>query len=269
MGLLAGWLASLNAPWECEGAWRYSVGVGGLLGAFTLCLCLEAALVVVGLRGSVFEVSKRRAVPGLLYCLAACYLACVAFNGECCVLCALRRTAGPPAGPRCPSPCRWHPPRQPLTSYALHPGLPPNLTPPGYCTHLMYSDPPECEGEGGGWDPLSVMWGLVWSTWAVLSALLLLLVFSYNLFPDYHDPAAWERRCACVFTLCCACCDRRGRGGDEEDIAARLGRIFAMVRGEEGWLRGRRVGLGRLQGCLGRRRGCAPQPAPPLLQLTD
>ncbi len=32
------------------------------------------------------------------------------------------------------------------------------------------------------------MQGLVWSTWAIIAALLALVFLSYNLFPDFEDP---------------------------------------------------------------------------------
>ena len=35
---------------------------------------------------------------------------------------------------------------------------------------------------------LSWLQGLVWSTWAIIAALLALVVVSYNLFPDFEDP---------------------------------------------------------------------------------
>lgn len=43
--LLIIWFVSVHGPAECEGAWRYDVGVGGLLAAFVLSLGLEIGLV--------------------------------------------------------------------------------------------------------------------------------------------------------------------------------------------------------------------------------
>jgi hypothetical protein len=54
-----------------------------------------------------------------------------------------------------------------------------------YSTWLLYDTRrPQCEG-GEIWDPFAAMAVLVWFTWAVMVALLLLLVLTYNLFPDY------------------------------------------------------------------------------------
>ncbi len=43
--LLIIWFVSVHGPAECEGAWRYDVGVGGLLAAFVLSLGLEMGMV--------------------------------------------------------------------------------------------------------------------------------------------------------------------------------------------------------------------------------
>lgn len=49
--LLIIWFVSVHGPAECEGAWRYDVGVGGLLAAFVLSLGLELAMVSAWVRG--------------------------------------------------------------------------------------------------------------------------------------------------------------------------------------------------------------------------
>jgi hypothetical protein len=59
----------------------------------------------------------------------------------------------------------------------------------GYGTWLLYdASRPVCAG-GASWDPFDAMLALVWCTWAFIAALLLLLVLTYNLFPDYSGAA--------------------------------------------------------------------------------
>ncbi|GAB4816776.1 hypothetical protein N2152v2_003822 [Parachlorella kessleri] len=105
-----------------------------------------------------------------------------------------------------------------------------------YGTHLIYTEPPQCELDGGEpWNPVNAMKGLVWSTWAIIAALLALVFLSYNLFPDFEDPRSWEKHCRCLGFWCC-CCDRedtfRGEGQDgEQTLMMRLGRLFAMMFG--------------------------------------
>ena len=80
-GLLTGWLISIHGPRECVGAWQYNVAAGGLLGFFLLSLAMELAVCIVGMRGSLFETSKRAALPKLLYADAAAFVGQIAFNG--------------------------------------------------------------------------------------------------------------------------------------------------------------------------------------------
>lgn len=79
--------------------------------------------------------------------------------------------------------------------------------------------------------------GLVWSTWAVLAGSLLLLALTYNLYPDYKAVESWERRWSAM-AHCCFCCISNHEKGRREDLAARLGRIFALVGRwpREGWV---------------------------------
>ena len=58
---------------------------------------------------------------------------------------------------------------------------------------------------------------LVWCTWALIAVLLLLLVLTYNLFPEFDDPRSWERRCSCLGTMLCCCCWQRQHGYQWED----------------------------------------------------
>lgn len=58
----------------------------------------------------------------------------------------------------------------------------------GYATHLLYTEPPQCSPEGAKpWNPVDVLYGLVWSTWGVIVGLIGLVVAAYNLFPDYQS----------------------------------------------------------------------------------
>lgn len=81
--LLIIWFVSVHGPAECEGAWRYDVGVGGLLAAFVLSLGLEIGLVRHGLGGGPFETRKRRLVPRLIYLDFVSHICQVAFNAFC------------------------------------------------------------------------------------------------------------------------------------------------------------------------------------------
>ncbi|KAI7839370.1 hypothetical protein COHA_006895 [Chlorella ohadii] len=81
--LLIIWFVSVHGPAECEGAWRYDVGVGGLLAAFVLSLGLEMGMVRHGLRGGPFETRKRRLLPRLIYLDIVSHVCQVAFNGYC------------------------------------------------------------------------------------------------------------------------------------------------------------------------------------------
>ena len=65
--LLVLWFISVHGPRECADAWRYDVGIGGLLAAFAISFLLEAFMVRHGLRGGPFEARKRRLVPRLIY----------------------------------------------------------------------------------------------------------------------------------------------------------------------------------------------------------
>jgi len=58
----------------------------------------------------------------------------------------------------------------------------------GYATHLLYTESPQCSEESGTpWDPTEVLFGMVWSTWAIIISLAVVLVVSYNMFPDYQS----------------------------------------------------------------------------------
>lgn len=103
----------------------------------------------------------------------------------------------------------------------------------GYCTHLVYgAEPPVCPDEGL-WNPTDAALALVWCTWALIAFLLGLLVLCYNLFPDYRDPASWEKRCNCLGTVLCCRRGRRGQyrdlSGQQQRLSSRLGNIFAMM----------------------------------------
>lgn len=50
--LLVVWYAAVHGPSECEGAWRYDVAVGGLLGAFATSFTLEVAVSITSGRVS-------------------------------------------------------------------------------------------------------------------------------------------------------------------------------------------------------------------------
>ena len=78
---MTGWLISIHGPRECVGAWQYNVAAGGLLGFFLLSLAIEMAVCIVGMRGSLFETSKRAALPKLLYADAVAFAGQIAFNG--------------------------------------------------------------------------------------------------------------------------------------------------------------------------------------------
>lgn len=80
-GLLTGWLISIHGPRECAGAWQYNVAAGGLLGFFVLSLGLELAIAIIGLRGSIFETSKRHALPDLVCTDIIAFVGQIAFNG--------------------------------------------------------------------------------------------------------------------------------------------------------------------------------------------
>ncbi|KAL6772208.1 hypothetical protein ACKKBG_A29375 [Auxenochlorella protothecoides x Auxenochlorella symbiontica] len=180
-GLLVGWLISIHGPKECTGAWQYNVAAGGLLGFFLASFALETAMTIIGLRGSIFETSKRRRLPLLIYLDIVAVTGQIAFNA--------------------------------------------------YCTRLLYTEPPQCEVEPGElWQPAQVLKGLVWSTWAVLAGSLLLLALTYNLYPDYKAVESWERRWSAM-AHCCFCCISNHEKGRREDLAARLGRIFALMFG--------------------------------------
>ena len=96
-----------------------------------------------------------------------------------------------------------------------------------YATNLLYSDPPECSPAGGKpWDPTEVLWGLVWSTWAVIFGIAGLAVTAYNIFPDYQSSEQWERQCGWWSLACCGC--RRG-SVDHGTASKRLGALFALM----------------------------------------
>lgn len=77
-----GWLISIHGPKECTGAWQYNVAAGGLLGFFLASFALETAMTIIGLRGSIFETSKRRRLPLLIYLDIVAVTGQIAFNGE-------------------------------------------------------------------------------------------------------------------------------------------------------------------------------------------
>ena len=98
-----------------------------------------------------------------------------------------------------------------------------------YASVLITRRPPRCSGEGGKlWDPIEVLHGLVWSTWAIIIGLIGLIVAAYNLFPDYKDPQEWERQCECL-ALSCLCLGQRSREAMQSAGSKRLGALFALM----------------------------------------
>lgn len=109
-------------------------------------------------------------------------------------------------------------------------------SPSGYATYLLVIEPPRCTTpKGDPWQPAELIAGLVWSTWALLAGILLLLFVTYNLFPDYSDPKSWEKQCMCLgFALCCWGQMDRVAAQHDRSVATRLGRIMANVRRAKG-----------------------------------
>lgn len=106
-----------------------------------------------------------------------------------------------------------------------------------YGTHLVYTAPPDCDlGGGESWNPTTVMKGLVWSSWAVIALVVIVVVATFNMFPEFNDPKSWEQQFKCISLACCCClCVRGGsslKGDDskeDQSTVSRMGRIFAMV----------------------------------------
>jgi sn1-specific diacylglycerol lipase len=120
-----------------------------------------------------------------------------------------------------------------------------------YASYLITQKPPVCTGQGGKpFDPVDVMHGCVWSSWAIILGVFVFMVSAYNLFPDYKDPEEWEKQCECL-ALTCFCCPgsaaptsmasplmfkHRNKGGTGDEgtsgaIPRRLGAIFALMFG--------------------------------------
>lgn len=101
--LLIVWLGTVHGPADCEGAWRYDLAVGGLLGAFVASCGLEAGVTAVSAQGATFERRRRRHLPLLLYLDCISHAAQVAFNGYGTYLIT---SVSPPV---CPGPKPWDP----------------------------------------------------------------------------------------------------------------------------------------------------------------
>lgn len=75
-----------------------------------------------------------------------------------------------------------------------------------YASYLITQKPPVCTGLGGKlFNPLEVMHGAVWSTWAIIFGTIVFIVSTYNVFPDYKNPEEWEKQCECLAVTCWCC----------------------------------------------------------------
>ena len=61
---------------------KYGVAVSGLFATFVISVILEAAAVIVGLRGSIFEQSRRKPLPYIIYANFASHIGQLGFNCE-------------------------------------------------------------------------------------------------------------------------------------------------------------------------------------------
>jgi sn1-specific diacylglycerol lipase len=156
VALLCTWLGEINGPDDCQGVGPYYTAVGGLLAFFTLAFLIEAAIALIGFRGSLFETQKRASIPSLIYALTFCLISQIAFNI--------------------------------------------------YASYLIIQEPPTCTGEGGKpFNPVQVMHGCIWSTWAIIFGTIVFIFSAYNMFPDYKNAEEWERQCECLAWTCVCC----------------------------------------------------------------
>lgn len=66
---------------------KYGVAVSGLFATFVVSVVLEAAAIVVGLRGSIFERSRRKQLPFIIYANFVSHLGQLGFNCKLTRLC--------------------------------------------------------------------------------------------------------------------------------------------------------------------------------------
>lgn len=59
---------------------KYGVAVSGLFATFVISVILEAAAVIIGLRGSIFEQSLRKPLPYIIYANFASHIGQLGFN---------------------------------------------------------------------------------------------------------------------------------------------------------------------------------------------
>lgn len=119
-----------------------------------------------------------------------------------------------------------------------------------YASYLITQQPPVCTGQGGKpFNPVEVMHGAVWSTWAIIFGTIVFIISAYNMFPDYKNPEEWEKQCECL-ALTCWCCpgtvaptsmaspltfrhkktaSGETSGGTHAAVPRRLGAIFALM----------------------------------------
>ena len=142
-----------------------------------------------------------------------------------------------------------------------------------YATYLLYADPISCsttitttgdtdrtnttEGTNATKtttvedEPVvdGIYTGMVWSTWAIIIALIIFIVITFNLFPGHHS-RSWERRLYCLGLMCCCSGEMNktyskaghssddssnnngGGGGRRKTQAARLADLFTFMYGQ-------------------------------------
>lgn len=102
-----------------------------------------------------------------------------------------------------------------------------------YATYIYYHERPVCYSATGDIeDPRSLVAGAVYSTWAVVLSILMLILILYNIYPHYSDSKSWERHFKCLGWMCCCSQEMaQSYGTDARPQAERLGRIFALTFG--------------------------------------
>eukprot|EP00884_Botryococcus_braunii_P013119 jgi/Botrbrau1/21808/Bobra.0190s0028.1 len=102
----------------------------------------------------------------------------------------------------------------------------------GYGTYVIFTTMESCPTRSPEvWTERHIILVLVWITWAMAALVGILLVATYNTFPNYQDPKSWERRCWCCTAVCC--CQWYMHGRDDEDVPPyiRLAYLFQQLFG--------------------------------------
>ncbi|KAK9826366.1 hypothetical protein WJX81_002936 [Elliptochloris bilobata] len=131
---------------------------------------------------------------------------------------------------------RW---RVPYILYALHAVLAIEICINCYGSYLIHQPLPYCPTDPTTlWQPQGEGLVVVWTTWAIVAIILLMVISTYNMFPNYKDQKSWEKRCWCLTAVCCckwSLSPRQGKGDKKRPPYARLAELFAQLFGAMDW----------------------------------